>query len=80
MPPATAPGGHPARDRGLQRVLLLVLVLNLGVAAAKLVVGSPSGALSLLADSLHVWIERHLINVHEHDCGARSFFARSMAQ
>ena len=42
-----------SRQRAIQRVLLVTLGLNLGVAAAKLAVGSMSGSIALWADGLH---------------------------
>ncbi len=41
------------RDREIKRVLWRVLLLNLGVAAAKLVYGESTGTLSMWADGLH---------------------------
>jgi cation diffusion facilitator family transporter len=41
------------RDRAVRRVLLIVLGLNVLVATGKLVVGSLTGALSLIADGVH---------------------------
>jgi cation diffusion facilitator family transporter len=46
-----------ARDRGVARVLAIVLVLNLGVGAIKLVVGAQVGALALLADGVHALLD-----------------------
>jgi cation diffusion facilitator family transporter len=45
------------RDRGVSRVLWLVLALNLAVAAIKLAVGAATGALSLLADGVHALLD-----------------------
>jgi cation diffusion facilitator family transporter len=45
------------RDRGVTRVLVIVLLLNLAVAAIKLVLGKYTGALSLVADSLHAMLD-----------------------
>jgi cation diffusion facilitator family transporter len=45
------------RDQGVTRVLVIVLVMNLCVAAIKLVISSTTGALSLLADSLHALLD-----------------------
>jgi cation diffusion facilitator family transporter len=49
---------HPAaavseRYRSVARVLIQVLFLNLGVAAAKLVLGYATGAVSIVSDGLH---------------------------
>ncbi|MCB9708142.1 MAG: cation transporter [Myxococcales bacterium] len=41
------------RDRSVIRVLVVVLLLNLGVAATKFLIGLHTGALALLADALH---------------------------
>ncbi len=41
----------------MSRVLWIVLLLNLGVAAVKLTVGVASGALSLLADGVHALLD-----------------------
>jgi cation diffusion facilitator family transporter len=46
-----------ARDRGVSRVLWVVLGLNLGVAATKLLLGAATGALALLADGLHALLD-----------------------
>jgi cation diffusion facilitator family transporter len=43
----------PSRFRAVSRVLLQVLVLNLGVAIAKIVYGYSSGAISILSDGFH---------------------------
>ena len=45
------------RDREVRRVLLLVLGLNLSVAAIKLTLSSMTGALSLLADGIHALLD-----------------------
>src|SRR5687768_14951129 len=45
------------RDRGVRRVLVLVLVLNLSVAAIKLTLAVVTGALSLLADGIHALLD-----------------------
>jgi cation diffusion facilitator family transporter len=45
------------RDRGVTRVLYLVLGLNLVVAAVKLALGALTGALALLADGLHALLD-----------------------
>jgi cation diffusion facilitator family transporter len=45
------------RDQGVTRVLVIVLLLNLAVAAIKLVLGKYTGALSLLADGLHALLD-----------------------
>jgi cation diffusion facilitator family transporter len=45
------------RDQGVTKVLLVVLGMNLCVAVIKLVLGSITGALSLLADSLHALLD-----------------------
>jgi cation diffusion facilitator family transporter len=45
------------RDRGVTRVLVIVLFLNLVVAAIKLALGTRTGALSLLADGLHALLD-----------------------
>jgi cation diffusion facilitator family transporter len=50
---ATASGGLPARSRGVSRVLLRVLILNLAVAGAKLVFGYATGAVSIVSDGFH---------------------------
>lgn len=42
-----------SRTRAIQRTLLVVLVLNLTVAVAKLVAGAVTGSLSILADGLN---------------------------
>ncbi|HXI03882.1 MAG TPA: cation diffusion facilitator family transporter [Candidatus Saccharimonadales bacterium] len=42
-----------ARDRKVRRVLWITLVLNLAVSAAKLIVGSLTATLSLVADGYH---------------------------
>jgi cation diffusion facilitator family transporter len=44
---------HPDRYAAVSRVLLSVLVLNLLVAAAKIVFGYASGAISILSDGFH---------------------------
>jgi divalent metal cation (Fe/Co/Zn/Cd) transporter len=43
--------------RSVQRVLLIVLVLNLLVTAIKLAVGLWSGALSIVADAFHSLVD-----------------------
>jgi cation diffusion facilitator family transporter len=43
----------PSRSRGITRVLLRVLVLNLAVAGAKLVFGYATGAVSIISDGFH---------------------------
>lgn len=43
----------PGRYSAVARVLIRVLVLNLGVALAKIVVGYASGAISVLSDGFH---------------------------
>ena len=45
------------RDRGVVRVLYIVLWLNVAVAAVKIVLGSRTGALSLFADGLHATLD-----------------------
>ncbi|MET0593479.1 MAG: cation diffusion facilitator family transporter [Polyangiaceae bacterium] len=45
------------RDRGVRRVLLIVLALNLAVAAIKLTLSAITGALSLLADGVHALLD-----------------------
>ena len=45
------------RDRGVVRVLYIVLGLNIAVAAVKLALGSRTGALSLFADGLHATLD-----------------------
>ena len=45
------------RDRGVRRVLLIVLGLNLAVAAIKLALSVRTGALSLLADGIHALLD-----------------------
>jgi cation diffusion facilitator family transporter len=45
------------RDRGVRRVLLIVLGLNLTVAAIKLALSAKTGALSLLADGIHALLD-----------------------
>lgn len=44
---------HDARSRTVRRILAVVLVLNLAVAAAKLVVGWMIDSISMLADGFH---------------------------
>lgn len=53
------PGSAPwrERDRGVRRVLWIVLGLNLAVAATKLTLSSTTGALSLLADGIHALLD-----------------------
>jgi cation diffusion facilitator family transporter len=46
-------GGGQQRARGVNRVLWIVLALNLGVAALKLVFGFLTGSLSMIADGFH---------------------------
>ena len=48
---------HQERVRQIARVLWVVLVLNLAVAATKLVFGLRSGALSLFADGIHALLD-----------------------
>src|SRR6059036_3396656 len=43
----------PTRYRAVARVLGQVLLLNVGVAAAKIVFGYSSGAISILSDGFH---------------------------
>lgn len=43
----------PSRSTSIQRVLWLVLALNLGVTLIKLIVGFASGALAVVADGFH---------------------------
>lgn len=43
----------PSRSRGVARVLLRVLVLNLAVAGAKLAFGYTTGAVSIISDGFH---------------------------
>jgi cation diffusion facilitator family transporter len=50
VPPAAPEGGRFGR---VARVLIVTLVLNLGVALAKIVYGLWSGSLAVLADGLH---------------------------
>jgi cation diffusion facilitator family transporter len=45
------------RDRGVRRVLFVVLGLNLTVAAVKLALSAKTGALSLLADGIHALLD-----------------------
>ncbi|HMI82678.1 MAG TPA: cation diffusion facilitator family transporter [Polyangiaceae bacterium] len=45
------------RDRGVRRVLFIVLGLNLSVAAVKLTLSATTGALSLLADGIHALLD-----------------------
>jgi cation diffusion facilitator family transporter len=45
------------RDRGVRRVLGVVLALNLAVAAVKLTLAAITGALSLLADGVHALLD-----------------------
>jgi cation diffusion facilitator family transporter len=45
------------RDRAVQRVLWIVMILNLAVAAVKLAMGWSTGALSLLADGVHAVLD-----------------------
>ena len=45
------------RDRGVRRVLFIVLGLNLTVAAIKLALSAMTGALSLLADGIHALLD-----------------------
>ncbi len=45
--------GPPQNDRAVRRTLLLVLVLNLAVAVAKLLVGGLSRSISMVADGFH---------------------------
>ena len=42
-----------SRSRGVSRVLLRVLVLNLAVAGAKLALGYATGAVSIISDGFH---------------------------
>lgn len=49
--------GGPAATQAVQRTLLVVLVLNLGVTAVKLVVGAASGSLAVLADAFHSLVD-----------------------
>ncbi|HKQ67787.1 MAG TPA: cation diffusion facilitator family transporter [Polyangiaceae bacterium] len=56
MPPSTSEFGR-SRDRGVRRVLALVLAQNLVVAAIKFLVGNRTGTLSLMADSLHALLD-----------------------
>jgi cation diffusion facilitator family transporter len=49
----SAPATHEAKARQVRRILTTVLWLNLGVLAVKLVVWLLSGALSVLAESMH---------------------------
>src|SRR5689334_15673956 len=54
-PPISPPWKE--RDRGVRRVLILVLGLNLTVAAVKLALSARTGALSLLADGIHALLD-----------------------
>jgi len=45
------------RDRGVRRVLYIVLGLNLAVAAIKLALAARTGALSLFADGIHALLD-----------------------
>jgi cation diffusion facilitator family transporter len=45
------------RDRGVRRVLFIVLGLNLTVATVKLTLSTTTGALSLLADGVHALLD-----------------------
>lgn len=47
------PYPHPARAAAVTRVLLRVLLLNLAVAAAKLIFGYATGAVSIVSDGFH---------------------------
>jgi cation diffusion facilitator family transporter len=49
--------GRRDRDRGVRRVLFVVLGLNLGVATVKLGLSFATGALSLLADGIHALLD-----------------------
>jgi cation diffusion facilitator family transporter len=53
--PASPP--RALRDRGVRRVLIIVLLLNLAVAAIKLALSATTGALSLLADGIHALLD-----------------------
>jgi cation diffusion facilitator family transporter len=50
-------GRRLERDRGVSRVLWMVLGLNVAVAAIKLTMGWATGALSLLADGVHALLD-----------------------
>jgi cation diffusion facilitator family transporter len=50
-------GSRAERDRAVSRVLWIVLLLNLAVAALKLAMGWSTGALSLLADGVHAVLD-----------------------
>ena len=54
--PSVSPPRHE-RDRGVRRVLFIVLGLNLTVAAVKLALSATTGALSLLADGIHALLD-----------------------
>jgi cation diffusion facilitator family transporter len=51
--PSEAPGAAEARYSAVSRVLLRVLVLNVLVAAAKLIFGYATGAVSIISDGFH---------------------------
>lgn len=55
MPETAAPAHtpHDPRAASVERVLLIVLVLNLIVAMTKIVIGTAAGALSIRADGFH---------------------------
>lgn len=46
-------GTTGARDQSIRRILIVVLVLNVGVALAKLIVGWLSASISMVADGFH---------------------------
>ena len=52
---STTPGQltHEAYRRGVRRILLLTLVLNLAVVVGKLIAGLMAGSLSVLSDAIH---------------------------
>lgn len=52
-PGATPQSSAAARNEAVSRVLLRVLLLNLAVAAAKIVFGYATGAISILSDGFH---------------------------
>lgn len=62
MPDAAAddharPASHVARDRGVARVLWIVLSLNVSVAAIKFLVAWVTGTVALFADAIHTLLD-----------------------
>lgn len=57
IPNSSRSSAREAATRSVQRILAVVLVLNLGVAAAKLILGTVIASLSMVADGFHSLVD-----------------------